>query len=155
MDIDIVIPWVDGSDPVLSEKRSRYLSDEEKQVAPDGIHRRRWSNADELGICMMSIARYAPWVRKIWVVTDNQQPQFPELPENIASKIVVIDHRHIFRDYEEFLPIFNSLSIGTMLYRIEGLADQFILFNDDTFFSFRSNRATFSGGKIWSSEATG
>jgi hypothetical protein len=52
---------------------------------------------------------------------------FPEK----AGCLKIIDHKHIFRDYEKFLPTFNSSSIHTMLWRIEGLSDRFVCFNDD------------------------
>jgi hypothetical protein len=42
-----------------------------------------------------------------------------------------VDHRVIFRGFEQALPTFNSLSIETLLWRIPGLSNQFIYFNDD------------------------
>ena len=33
----------------------------------------------------------------------------------------------------EYLPTFNSNTIELNIHRIEGLADRFVLFNDDTF----------------------
>jgi Stealth protein CR2, conserved region 2 len=46
---------------------------------------------------------------------------------------LLVDHREIFRGYE-LLPTFNSRAIETMLWRIEGLADRFLYFNDDMMF---------------------
>ena len=47
------------------------------------------------------------------------------------DKIRIVDHRAIFRDHLEALPTFNSRSIEAMLYRIPGLAEQYVYFNDD------------------------
>jgi hypothetical protein len=47
------------------------------------------------------------------------------------DNIRIVDHREIFRGYERLLPTFNSLAIESMLWRIEGLADRFLYFNDD------------------------
>ena len=75
--------------------------------------------------------------KKIFIVTDEQTPSIHEIvkkyyPKRI-SDIEIIDHKHIFRDYEDFLPTFNSICISNMLWRIEGLSDHFVYFNDDVF----------------------
>jgi hypothetical protein len=44
-----------------------------------------------------------------------------------------VDHTEIFEGYESYLPTFNSICISNMLWRIKGLADQFVYFNDDVF----------------------
>ena len=60
-----------------------------------------------------------------------------EKDDKIAEKkyptVSIVDHKDLFEEYSEYLPTFNSLSIETMLYRIPGLAEQFIYFNDDFF----------------------
>ena len=81
--------------------------------------------------------KFASFVRKIFIVTDEQTPSINEIvkkyfPKRI-SDIEIIDHKHIFRDYEDFLPTFNSICISNMLWRIEGLSDHFVYFNDDVF----------------------
>ena len=43
----------------------------------------------------------------------------------------IVDHKVIFRGYEEFLPTFNSISIESMTWRIPGLSEHYIEFNDD------------------------
>ncbi len=50
-----------------------------------------------------------------------------------GEKIKLIDHRDIFRGFEEFLPTFNSLTIECLLWRIQGLSNHFIYLNDDCF----------------------
>jgi hypothetical protein len=66
-------------------------------------------------------------------VTDNQTPEIMQLPPEIAAKISIVDHTEIFAGYADALPTFNSLSIETMLWRIQGLAEHFLYFNDDVF----------------------
>jgi len=46
-------------------------------------------------------------------------------PEPVMSRVFGRGGGH------EQLPTFNSLAIETMLWRIEGLADRFLYFNDD------------------------
>ena len=51
--------------------------------------------------------------------------------KNINLKLV--DHKDIFNGYEQYLPTFNSCTIGSILFRIPNLSEHFIVFNDDTF----------------------
>ena len=131
--IDVVIAWVDGRDPKHRAKRKRYLADpggdaKPERTATDG---RRFSDNDEIRFCLRSIRNYAPWVRTIWLVTDDQVPAAIDRQRAEQDNIRIVDHREIFRGYEQLLPTFNSRAIESMLWRIEGLADRFVYFNDD------------------------
>jgi Stealth protein CR2, conserved region 2 len=64
-------------------------------------------------------------------VTDNQVPGAIDRRKAERDNIRIVDHREIFRGYEQLLPTFNSYAIECMLWRIEGLADRFLYFNDD------------------------
>jgi hypothetical protein len=132
-DADIVITWVDGADPVLKAERDRYLGGALAPLHGNGINPHRWLCSDELNYCLRSIANNAPDVRRIWIVTDGQIPIFSGLPPAFSAKISIVDHREIFAGYETMLPTFNSLSIETFLWRIPGLSEHFIYFNDDVF----------------------
>ena len=140
-EVDAVITWVDGADPALALNRDYHLAKANAlalagATAPlhdNGTNPHRWLCSDELNYCVRSIANNAPWVRRIWIVTDNQTPEIMQLTPEIAAKISIIDHSEIFAGYEDVLPTFNSLSIETMLWRIEGLAEHFLYFNDDVF----------------------
>jgi Stealth protein CR2, conserved region 2/Stealth protein CR1, conserved region 1 len=131
--IDVVIAWVDGADPVHRAKRKRYLADPSGDAKPErAAHdERRFSDNDEIRFCLRSIRNYAPWIRTIWLVTDNQVPAAIDRVRAELDNICIVDHREIFRGYEQLLPTFNSYAIETMLWRIEGLADRFLYFNDD------------------------
>ena len=131
--IDVVIAWVDGRDPQHRAKRERYLADPGGDAKPKrAAHiEQRFSDNDEIRFCLRSIHNYAPWVHTIWLVTDNQVPAAINRRRAERDNIRLVDHREIFRGYEQLLPTFNSLSIETMLWRIEGLADRFLYFNDD------------------------
>jgi hypothetical protein len=74
------------------------------------------------------LALYAPWVRKIFIVTDDQKPEW--LVED--EKVQIVDHTTIFPSGTR-LPTFNSHAIETALHRIPGLSEHFIYFNDDVF----------------------
>jgi Stealth protein CR2, conserved region 2/Stealth protein CR1, conserved region 1 len=131
--IDVVIAWVDGRDRKHRAKRKRYLADPGGDAKPErSAHdERRFSDNDEIRFCLRSIRNYAPWVRTIWLVTDDQVPAAIDRQRAEQDNIRIVDHREIFRGYEQLLPTFNSLAIETLLWRIKGLADRFLYFNDD------------------------
>jgi hypothetical protein len=142
-DVDAVITWVDGSDPAHKIKRDHYLSQATAPLHNNAINPHRWVCSDELNFCLRSIANNAPWVRRIWIVTDNQIPDLAELPPEFVAKISIVDHHEIFAGHESVLPTFNSLSIETMLWRIAGLSEHFLYFNDDVFLTAQVEVADF------------
>lgn len=127
-DIDLVYLWVDGSDPRWLEKKIRFTGavSDNSEVNNKG----RYMNNDELRYSLRSVERYLPWIRKIFIVTDDQCPEWlvKEHP-----KIQLVDHKEILP--EEALPCFNSSVIEYHLYRIPGLAERFLFANDDMFFN--------------------
>ncbi len=134
--IDVVIAWVDGSDPELSKKRMKYLDSNEKDLIP-GANPTRFHSLNEISYCVLSILKFAPFVRKIFIVTDKQNPNIDNVvkqyfPERV-SDIQIVDHSEIFEGYEDYLPTFNSICISNMLWRIKDLSNQFVYFNDDVF----------------------
>jgi len=127
-EIDAVITWVDGSDPVHRTKRRSFAEANSHSTATSET---RFDSKGEIYFCIASILKFAPFIRKIFIVTDAQIPAF--LSGFKTDKIEIVDHKHLFRNYEDYLPTFNSISIETMLWRIDALAEHFISFNDDFF----------------------
>lgn len=131
--IDAVVTWVDGEDPVHEKKLESYLGRRAKK-RPKAAAKTRYADRGELEYCIASLIHFAPWLRRIYIVTDEQTPGFLETVDpELAQRVSVVDHKVIFQDFHRNLPTFNSLSIETMLWRIPGLADNFIYFNDDCF----------------------
>jgi len=135
--IDVVIAWVDGSDPGLAEKRNSYLGKSDSSKPGSGAHLTRFASINEIRYCVLSIMKFAPFVRNIYIITDEQDPDLYDdirlyYPERIKS-FRIVDHKEIFSGFEDSLPTFNSISIGNMIWRIKGLSDNFVYFNDDTF----------------------
>ena len=141
--IDIVYTWVDGSDPRwLARKQERInnlITAGGQAPSKQAIAPARFSQSDELRFSMRSIARYAPWVRKIFVVTDRQVPDWLAIDH---PKVVVVDHSEIF-DNAGDLPTFNSMAIGLALPNIKNLAEHFLYLNDDVFLGARVREGTF------------
>ena len=98
--------------------------------------RTRFDQVNEIEYAVKSVRKYAKFVRNIFIVTDNQTPDFLKNKTNTEANytnVKIIDHKIIFKDYLEYLPVFNCRPIETLLYNIPGLAEHFIYFNDDLF----------------------
>ncbi len=129
--IDAVVTWVDGSDPNhLAKRRARLNA---LGLCTVDASSTRFASNGELEYCLLSMVHYAPWIRTIYLVTDQQTPDFliqavyPEL----SSRVQCVDHQTIFNGFSDCLPTFNSLSIESMLWRIPHLSERWIYFNDD------------------------
>ena len=136
-DIDIVIPWVDGSDPAWRAARAAATPG-----AGDDASEARYRDWGTLRYWFRSVEQFAPWVRKIHFITWGHLPAWLDTEH---PKLHIVRHA----DYlpEAYRPTFNANTIELNFHRIEGLAEQFILFNDDCFLG-RPARATdfFRGG---------
>ena len=135
-DIDVVVMWVDGSDPHHLAKRRYFLTEEAEDKRPDVGGVTRFANVGEIEFCIASIHRFAPFIHKIWIITDDQDPHVDKVMAKHFDKLIpmeIVDHRVIFRGYEEYLPTFNARSLETLMWRIPGLSERFILMNDDFF----------------------
>ena len=129
-DIDAVFTWVDGSDPAWQERKRRRLE------GPGGAPRHetaandaRFAQIDELRYALRAVARYAPWLRRVYLVTDGQRP--PWLAEEFPE-VTLVRHDEIFSD-PAALPTFNSHAIESRLHHIPGLAERYLYLNDDFF----------------------
>lgn len=134
--IDAVITWVDGNDPDHRKKRAetaRLYNTKLKTISslPTAGDETRFIENGELKYCLASIRTFAPWIHKIYLITDNQVPPFLTPAIQKLYNVELVDHTELFRDYREVLPTFNSRSIESMLWAIPGLSSRFIYFNDD------------------------
>ena len=138
--VDIVYTWVDGSDKNWILKKQKQLKSEIviSNQAEEASGNCRFIDRDELKFSLRSVSTYMKWVRKIYIVTDNQIPNWLNL---LNPKIEVIDHKDIIDN--EFLPCFNSNVIEAFLYKIKGLSNNFISFNDDLFIGRPTQKTDF------------
>ncbi|WP_090202718.1 Stealth CR1 domain-containing protein [Ectothiorhodospira magna] len=135
-EIDAVITWVDGEDPVHFRKRLEALNAEKKvKNLPIAAGRdpTRFKDNGEIVYCIKLLRGFAPWIRTIHLVTDGQCPAFLDSATRKRLGVKIVDHKTIFQGYESVLPTFNSITIETALWRIPGLARRFLYLNDDFF----------------------
>ena len=132
--IDFVIIWVDGNDPEWRSEKAKY-DQSVVTVANSEVRYRDWDN---LQYWFRGAEKFAPWVNKIHFVTWGH---IPEWLDTSNPKLNIVNHK----DYipEKYLPTFSSHAIELNLHRIEGLAEQFVYFNDDIFITAPVNPEDF------------
>jgi hypothetical protein len=127
-DIDIVYLWVDGNDPKWQERKRIFTGKVSDTSEQNNLG--RYVSNDELKYALRSTEKHAPWIRKIFIVTDDQKPEWLDTTN---PKIQLVDHNEIMP--LEILPCFNSSVIEYFLYKIPGLSERFLFANDDMFFN--------------------
>ena len=122
--IDFVIPWVDDTDELWLKKMAEFTGQDTKI----GNCEARYRDWDTLKYWFRGVEKFAPWVRHIYFISDNQKPEWLNTEH---PKLKWIKHS----DYIErqYLPTFSSHTIEWNLHRIEGLSENFVYFNDDVF----------------------
>ncbi|CAN5748555.1 stealth family protein [soil metagenome] len=141
--IDLVYTWVDGTDPRWLQRRAETLglvnlATRHGEAASDA----RYLSRDELLYSLRSVERYADFVNHVYVVTDQQHPEWLR---DDHPRLTVVDHREIFSD-RRCLPTFNSHAIESRLHHIPGLSEHYVYFNDDFFLGRRVEPKTFFHG---------
>lgn len=120
-DIDFVVTWVDGGDPAWQELWREYTPGAESDDRPE-----RYRDWDMLRFWFRGAERFAPWVRKIHLVTWGHLPDWLNTEH---PKLRIVRHEDILP--ADALPTFNCNPLEVNLHRIEGLSQRFVYFNDD------------------------
>lgn len=126
--MDAVYLWVDGS----SERFTRDLRSAlaaEGSIDGDGAACRFRDNG-ELRYSLRALARYAPWIERVHLVTNGDLPGWLD-PS--CERLHLVTHDAIFVE-RRWLPTFNSNAIEAHLHRIPNLSRKFLFLNDDLFF---------------------
>ena len=147
--IDLVYLWVDNNDEEWLKKKNSLL-EKYKHCNKDSVNDCRFENNDELKYSLRSVEKNAPWINKIFIITDNQKPKWLNTNNN---KVKIINHTDIIPN--EYLPLFNSCAIEIGIPFIEELSENFLYANDDMFiwnevapeFFFKENKVIFRTGK--------
>lgn len=129
--IDVVYTWCE-------ENTSDFLSPEGSTI-PEGALAQRFRDRGELKYSLRSIEAFMPWVRNVYLLTNGQ---FPKWLRRDHPRLRWITHQQIYEN-PDCLPAFNSLSIETNLFRIPGLSEHFLYFNDDFFVGHSLSRDSF------------
>jgi hypothetical protein len=117
--IDAVYTWVNHAD---SDWKNFWVS----TFPSDEFDPDRYTSNDELRYSLRSLNKYAPWLNRIFIVSNCSQPEW--LKDH--PKIVWVKHEDIFPS-SSMLPTFNSHAIECCLHRIPELSENFLYLNDD------------------------
>ncbi len=139
--IDIVLPWVDGNDPVWKEQKEFWQKKLGNSLDINSNADNRYQSWDNLQYWFRSVEKNLDWVRKIFFVTCGHIPFFLNTDN---PKLVIVKHEDFIP--MEYLPTFNSNTIEMNLWRIEALSENFIIFNDDLFPLRKINEDYFFSG---------
>ena len=120
--IDFIVTWVDSNDPEWIKSYNHYRPEEARK------NKARFRNWNIFKYWFRAVERYAPWVNKVFLVTNGK---FPDWINHECEKLVLVKHS----DYipAKYLPTFNSNTIELNFGRIKELSEHFVLFNDDNF----------------------
>ncbi len=129
LEVDLVYLWCDGSDPGFAARKAARMKEFNPDPIEDNVGAVRYIQHDELRYSLRSAFKNVPWIRHIFIVTDNQCPEW--LADH--PKITIIDHKDIIP--AELLPTFSAIVIEMYLDRIPGLSEHFLFSNDDMFFN--------------------
>lgn len=132
--VDFVILWVDDQDPKWRKKKMKYTKAEETE----GNSSARYRDWDTLKYWFRGVEKYAPWVRNVYFVTDDQKPEWLNTDH---PKLKWVKHTDFIPS--EYLPTFSGHPIEWNLHRIEGLSEHFVYFNDDVFLIKETKKTDF------------
>ena len=119
--IDVVVPWVDTTDEAWINRYENTLNKPFKRSE-------RWSPESappdtELSLCLKLIRKNMPWIRNVFILTQQQDPKCRTENE------ILIDHSDIGLGL-----VFNSCAFEPSIYKIPGLSEHFLYLNDDVYF---------------------
>ncbi|MGF3055984.1 Stealth CR1 domain-containing protein [Microbacterium sp. YY-01] len=123
--IDFVITWVDDTDDDWRRLRDSYRS---VPVDPEAVSEIRFRDWGLLRYWFRGVDLFAPWVRKVFLVTENPVPSWLN---TLHPKVEVVRHAQFIP--APYLPTFNSRAIELNLHRLPGISEHFVYFNDDMF----------------------
>jgi len=138
--VDAVYSWVDGGTPRFAHDLQLARAGTDRSAAD--VRGRRFRDNGELRYSMRSLLRFAPWLRRIYLITNGEVPAWLD---RHSDRVEVVTHAALF-DKPGDLPTFNSNAIEMHLHRIPGLSRKFLYLNDDVFFGRPCTLAEFSDG---------
>jgi hypothetical protein len=139
-----VYTWVDDSWPGYMDALQAHASSRH-DVNPN----RTRDNLQILKYSLRSLDAFAPWVRRVFLVTCR-----PQVPPWLNRRSVCLVHHDEYMP-AEYLPTFNSFAIVANLHRLPGLSRRFVYIEDDRIFGRPVSPADFfdASGRVLVYEA--
>ena len=118
--MDVVITYVDGSDPSWQKEYSEAVG--------GAVLAKRYRDWGTLKYLLRGIEKHIPSAENVFLLVSGNS-QVPGWVDRNQVKVAL--HREIIP--ERFLPTFNSTTIEMYMHKIPGLGEKFLYFNDDMF----------------------
>ena len=97
----------DTSAPFSTNTSSSSSTNTPPSLAPESASANRYRDNEELRYSLRSLEKFAPWVRRIFLVTDNQVPHWLNTRH---PRLTVVSHQALFPN-KSHLPVFSSPAI--------------------------------------------
>lgn len=137
--VDAVITTVDGTDEEWQKERAMFLGDPSAGCR-EGVVESRFRYYRTIRLQVLLIRKCMPFVRRVFVVLSG--PSQKRIIEDLkGTDVDIVYHRDFIPG--EHLPTFNSHAIELFLWKIPGLSDFFLYFNDDQFVLGQVERSMF------------
>ena len=123
--IDLVVPYVDSSDPVWQKSFKEAI-----RHHVGGCSANRFRSNGTFKYFFRGVEQNMPWIRTIHLVLSGPS-QIPSWLNTKNPKLHIVYHKDYIPKSE--LPTFNSNVIEMFYHKIPGLSENFIIANDDWF----------------------
>lgn len=122
MKIDLVYTYVNGNDEEWLKERSKYSQEGDNGAC-------RYRDNDELVYSLRSVERFAPWINKVFIVSNSKPPKWLNLD---SDKLRYVYHEEFMP--KEILPCYNSNVIEAYISNIPELSEHYLYACDDMMF---------------------
>ena len=138
IEVDAVYLWVNDADPAWQAARQEALG--RSAAASSATSDSRFREFGELEASVRLLAKNAPFIRRVHIVTAGQTPKWREPIDSLPFELRIVDHKDFMP--AEYLPTFNSHALTANLHRIADIAEHFLYLNDDVFVGRPSSAET-------------
>ena len=130
--IDLLYLWCDAADPVWRAKKDAVAKARGLAVGDAANASYRFAANDDLRYSLRSAEKCVPWVRKVFILIDddNAPPAWLRLDH---PRLRIVRHSEVIPP--ERRPCFSSPTIEHHMARIPDLSERFIYSNDDMMFA--------------------
>ena len=123
--IDMVIPYVDNTDPLWKRIFVEYCKANNLIEKIVDMKTDRYEDIGLINYQLKLINKHMPWINKIYLLLMNRE----QAPKDLPSNVEIVYHAKFIP--QKYLPTFNSTTIEMFLWRIPQLSEYFIYANDD------------------------
>jgi len=138
IEVDAVYLWVNDADPAWQAARQEALG--RSAAASSANSDSRFREFGELEASIRLLAKNAPFIRRVHIVTAGQTPKWRKPIDSLPFEVRIVDHKDFMP--AEYLPTFNSHALTANLHRIADIAEHFLYLNDDVFVGKPSSAET-------------